>query len=83
MKPENKKFYRNLAVMVLPMAIQNLLTSLVSASDALMLGLLDQDALSAISLASQINFVEQIIVFEKVLILCLDFSFCSPITWIN
>ena len=66
MKPENKKFYRNLAVMVLPMAIQNLLTSLVSASDALMLGLLDQDALSAISLASQINFVEQIIVFGLV-----------------
>ena len=66
MKPENKKFYRNLAAMVLPMAIQNLLTSLVSASDALMLGLLDQDALSAISLASQINFVEQIIVFGLV-----------------
>ena len=66
MKPENKKFYKGLAVMVLPMAIQNLLTSLVSASDALMLGLLDQDALSAISLASQINFVQQIIIFGLV-----------------
>ncbi len=66
MKPENKRFYKGLAVMVLPMAIQNLLTSLVSASDALMLGLLDQDALSAISLASQINFIQQIIIFGLV-----------------
>lgn len=63
MKQNNKTFYRNLIAIVLPMAIQNLLTSLVSASDALMLGLLNQESLSAISLASQVNFVEQIIVF--------------------
>lgn len=66
MNSENKKFYKNLWAIVLPMAIQNLLTSLVSASDTLMLGLLNQESLSAISLASQVNFVEQIIVFGLV-----------------
>lgn len=40
-----------------PIAVQNLMTALVSASDALMLGFLDQTALSAVSLATQVQFV--------------------------
>ena len=63
MTQENKTFYKNLVAMVLPMAIQNLLASLVSASDALMLGLLNQESLSAISLATRVNFVASIIIF--------------------
>lgn len=39
------------------MAFQNLMTALVSASDSLMLGFLTQDALSAVSLATQVTFV--------------------------
>ena len=39
------------------MAAQNLLNALLSASDALMLGLLDQSSLSAVSLAAQVQFV--------------------------
>ncbi|MDE7120835.1 MAG: MATE family efflux transporter, partial [Oscillospiraceae bacterium] len=54
---EKKKLYRDLFVIVLPIAFQNLMTSLVSASDAFMLGFLDQDALSASSLAGQVAFV--------------------------
>lgn len=50
-------FYRRLFSLVLPMAAQNLLNALVSASDALMLGFLDQNSLSAVSLAGQIQFV--------------------------
>lgn len=50
-------FYRRLFSLVLPMAAQNLLNALVSASDALMLGFLDQSSLSAVSLAGQIQFV--------------------------
>ena len=50
-------FWKELFTLVLPIALQALLTSLVSASDALMLGLLDQSALSAISLAGQVQFV--------------------------
>ena len=42
---------------VIPIAVQNLLTSLVSASDALMLGGLNQSSLSAVSLATQVTFV--------------------------
>ena len=34
--------------------------ALVSASDALMLGMLTQDSLSAVSLASQVTFVENL-----------------------
>lgn len=52
-----KKEDRNFIKIVIPIALQNLLTSLVSASDALMLGGLSQTALSAVSLASQVSFV--------------------------
>ena len=54
---EKDTFQRRLWAIVLPVALQQLLTSLVSASDALMLGMLDQASLSAVSLATQIQFV--------------------------
>ena len=60
MNPDQSKqssFYRRLFALVLPMAVQNLLNALLSASDALMLGLLDQSSLSAVSLAAQVQFV--------------------------
>lgn len=57
MKVEKKVFYKNLFALVLPIAVQNLMTALVGASDALMLGFLDQTALSAVSLATQVQFV--------------------------
>ena len=40
-----------------PISFQNLMSSLVSASDAFMLGFLDQTSLSAVSLATQVAFV--------------------------
>lgn len=54
---KNRAFYKKLFALVLPIAVQNLMTALVSASDALMLGFLNQDALSAVSLATQAQFV--------------------------
>lgn len=54
---KKETFSGKLWTLVLPIAFQNLMTSLVSASDALMLGLLSQDSLSAISLAAQVQFV--------------------------
>lgn len=54
---EKDDFYKRLFSMVLPIALQNLVTALVGASDALMLGALAQNALSAVSLATQIQFV--------------------------
>lgn len=56
MKTE-ESFARELWAIMLPVALQSLLSSLVSSSDALMLGLLDQSSLSAISLAAQVAFV--------------------------
>ena len=57
MKTEKKVFYKKLTALFFPIAVQNLMTALVSASDALMLGFLDQTALSAVSLATQVQFV--------------------------
>lgn len=54
---ENKKIMKNLAMIVIPIAAQNFLSALVSASDAIMLGGLNQDSLSAVSLATQVTFV--------------------------
>lgn len=62
MKLESKRrnvpeFYNKLLVLVLPIAFQQFMLALVSASDALMLGSIDQNLLSAASLAGQITFV--------------------------
>lgn len=57
MNSESKTLVKKLLVLVLPMALQNLMASLVSASDALMLGFLNQSSLSAVSLAGQVQFV--------------------------
>ncbi|CAK7035772.1 MAG: putative FMN/FAD exporter YeeO [Bacteroides rodentium] len=53
----NKRFHRELCSLAVPIGLQNLLTAMIGASDALMLGRLTQDAISAVSLANQIVFV--------------------------
>lgn len=53
----DKALYRQLFGIVTPIAFQYLMASLVTASDAFMLGFLDQDSLSASSLAGQVAFV--------------------------
>lgn len=54
---KNKELYKKLFTIVTPIAFQYLMSSLVTASDAFMLGFLEQDALSASSLAGQVAFV--------------------------
>ena len=44
-------FTRKLISLVMPIAFQQFMLALVSASDALMLGVISQDSLSAVSLA--------------------------------
>lgn len=53
----DKTIYKKLSGIVAPIAFQYLMASLVTASDAFMLGFLNQDSLSASSLAGQIAFV--------------------------
>src|SRR5574344_1281113 len=52
-----KDFRKQLMSIAIPVALQNLMLALIGASDALMLGLLSQNAVSAVSLANQISFV--------------------------
>ena len=54
----DQRYFRNMIfAMVLPIAFQNFMTAAVSASDAIMLGFLEQEALSAVSLAGQVTYV--------------------------
>ena len=53
----NDDFYEKLLNLVLPLVIQAFMLSLVSATDALMLGMIDQTSLSAVSLGGQVQFV--------------------------
>lgn len=55
---DNKEFYRNLIRISLPIALQSLMLALVAACDALMLGRVAQAQMTAVSLATQIQFVQ-------------------------
>ena len=54
---DKREFRRKLTSLVLPITFQQFMLAVVSASDALMVGVIGQDLLSAVSLASQITFV--------------------------
>ena len=53
-----KEFYGNLTRLALPIALQSLMLASVAAGDALMLGKVAQDEMTAVSLATQIQFVQ-------------------------
>jgi len=55
---DNKIFYRNLIRIALPIALQSLMLAMVAAADALMLGRVSQHQMTAVSLATQIQFVQ-------------------------
>ena len=50
-------FYKKLWTLMIPIMVQNLMLALVAVADAFMLGGLDQNYMSAVSLATQISFV--------------------------
>lgn len=64
MRHEAKEFTQKLISLILPITFQQFMLALVSASDALMLGMISQNALSAVSLASQITFVENLFLLQ-------------------
>ncbi len=55
---DKRIFYRNLTRLALPIALQSLMLASVAAGDALMLGKVAQDEMTAVSLATQIQFVQ-------------------------
>ena len=57
-KIDNKEFYSHLAHIAVPIALQSLMLAMVAAADALMLGRVEQNQMTAVSLATQIQFVQ-------------------------
>ena len=57
----DKIFCGKLFRLTVPIALQSLMLALVAAADAIMLGSFDQDAMAAVSLATQIQFVQNMI----------------------
>ena len=62
----DKYFNRTLYRLALPIALQELMLALVAAADAIMLGRLDQDSMTAVSLATQIQFIQGTILYSVV-----------------
>ena len=56
-------FYKSLAAIALPVALQNLISFSVNLMDTIMLGSLGEVALSASSLANQVFFIYTVAVF--------------------
>ncbi|MBQ0070456.1 MAG: MATE family efflux transporter [Spirochaetales bacterium] len=63
---QDKAFLKKLLTLTLPIALQSLLLASVAASDAFMLGRIEQNAMAAVSLATQIQFVQNMIVSSAV-----------------
>lgn len=63
---KDKDFISKLLKMTLPMAFQSLMLALVAAADAFMLGNIEQNAMAAVSLATQIQFIQNMIVVSIV-----------------
>ena len=55
---KDKVFLKKLLQLTLPIAFQNLMHASVAAADALMLGSIEQNSMSAVSLATQIQFIQ-------------------------
>ena len=65
--PQNKKktFFQAVVALVVPMALQNLINVGIQSADVIMLGKVDEIALSSASLAGQIQFVLMLIFFGQ------------------
>lgn len=59
----DKNFYRNVAVLVVPMALQNLINVGVTSTDVIMLGSVGEKVLSGASLGNQVYFILSLILF--------------------
>lgn len=62
-KDSSRVFYRTVAALVVPMALQNLINVGVQSADVVMLGRVGEEVLSAASLAGQVQFVMMLIFF--------------------
>lgn len=56
----DQEFYKKIRELMIPIALQNLMLAAVSAGDAAMLGFVNESAMAAVSLAGNIQFVENL-----------------------
>jgi putative MATE family efflux protein len=61
-KIDSKHFYSRLVTIAGPISFQSLMLALVAACDALMLGRVAQEQMTAVSLATQIQFVQNMLI---------------------
>lgn len=54
-------FYKKLILLTMPIAFQRLMLASVAVADALMLGAVEQEAMAAVSLATQIQFIQNMV----------------------
>lgn len=59
---EKRLFYRNLWSLAIPVAIQSLLTTTITATDSILMGFWDQDSLSAISITGSFMSIYNILI---------------------
>ena len=55
---DKRQFYKSLRQIAIPIALQSLMLALVAAADALMLGRVAQVEMTAVSLATQVQFIQ-------------------------
>ena len=63
MDERKRSLRKEIVRLALPIALQQFMTALVGACDAIMLGKLSQDAMSSVSLATQVTFVFNLFMF--------------------
>ena len=63
MDERKRSLRKEIVRLALPISLQQFMTALVGACDAIMLGKLSQDAMSAVSLATQVTFVFNLFMF--------------------
>ena len=63
MSIEDRRFYKDVFRLVMPMAVQNLINVGVTSTDVIMLGRVGETALSGVSLANQVYFILSLLFF--------------------
>lgn len=71
---EDKAFNKELLKYAIPIALQQLMISAVSVADTIMLGKLDQNCMSAVALAAQVQFIQNGIVLSIASVLAILIS---------
>ena len=59
----DKNFYKKLTKLTIPIAFQSLMLAMVAAADAVMLGAIEQNSMAAVSLATQVQFVQNMVLY--------------------